>query len=98
MENVEDLCTRKVFLRQDTIMFQQVTERKEWKFFSVLPKAAPGVTTKNSIGHKDSPPLGRREASRPKPFWPSDSPSFLGDRLEKRGSSRMADSLGETRC
>jgi ATP-binding cassette subfamily B protein len=22
-------------------MFQRVTERKEWKFFSVLPKAAP---------------------------------------------------------
>src|SRR5215472_9521507 len=24
-------------------MFQRVTERKEWKFFSVLPKAAPGL-------------------------------------------------------
>src|SRR5215469_9206617 len=24
-------------------MFQRITERKEWKFFSVLPKAAPGL-------------------------------------------------------
>src|SRR5438105_3622284 len=24
-------------------MFQRVSERKEWKFFSVLPKAAPGL-------------------------------------------------------
>src|SRR5215472_17247406 len=26
-----------------TVMFRRVTERKEWKFFSVLPKAAPGL-------------------------------------------------------
>ena len=43
------------------------------------------VPTKNSIEHKNGPPLGRLEASGQIQFWPSDSPSFLGDRPEKCG-------------
>ena len=30
-------------LRQNAAMLQRLTERKEWKFFSVLPRAAPGL-------------------------------------------------------
>jgi ATP-binding cassette subfamily B protein len=30
-------------LWQNTVVFQGLTERKEWKFFSVLPKADPGL-------------------------------------------------------
>jgi ATP-binding cassette, subfamily B, bacterial len=30
-------------LWQNTVVFQSLTERKEWKFFGVLPKAAPGL-------------------------------------------------------
>jgi ATP-binding cassette, subfamily B, bacterial len=30
-------------LRHNAVVFQRLTESKEWKFFSVLPKAAPGL-------------------------------------------------------
>jgi ATP-binding cassette, subfamily B, bacterial len=30
-------------LRQNAVVFQSLTERKEWTFFSVLPKADPGL-------------------------------------------------------
>src|SRR5207245_460071 len=30
-------------LRQNAVVLQSLTERKEWKFFGVLPKAAPGL-------------------------------------------------------
>ena len=31
------------FLRQNAVMFQRVTERKEWQFFSALLRATPGL-------------------------------------------------------
>jgi len=31
------------FLRQNAVMFQRVTERKEWQFFSALLRASPGL-------------------------------------------------------
>src|SRR5207247_2882625 len=35
---------RAAALRQNAVVLQSLTERKEWKFFGVLPKAAPGLT------------------------------------------------------
>src|SRR5947207_1420642 len=35
-------CMRR-FCGRITCVFQRLTERKEWKFFSVLPRAAPGL-------------------------------------------------------
>jgi ATP-binding cassette subfamily B protein len=32
-------------LWQNAVVLQRLTDRKEWKFFGVLPKAAPGVAT-----------------------------------------------------
>jgi hypothetical protein len=34
-----------IFLWQNAVVFQPLTERKEWKFFSVLPKADPSLAT-----------------------------------------------------
>lgn len=31
------------FLRHNAVVFRRLTERQEWKFFAVLPKAAPGL-------------------------------------------------------
>jgi hypothetical protein len=50
--------------------------------------AAPA---KNSIERKNGPQLGRLEGREPIQFRPSDSPSFLGDRPEKRVFERQAD-------
>jgi ATP-binding cassette, subfamily B, bacterial len=32
-------------LRQNAVVFQRLTARKEWKFFGALPKASPGLAT-----------------------------------------------------
>jgi ATP-binding cassette subfamily B protein len=32
-------------LRQNAVVFQRLTARKEWQFFTVLPRAAPGLAT-----------------------------------------------------
>src|SRR5437762_1731568 len=37
------MVVRAPVLRQNAVVLQQLTERKEWKFFGVLPKAAPGL-------------------------------------------------------
>src|SRR5580692_12047199 len=34
-----------LFLWQNTVVLQTVTKRKEWRFFGVLPKAAPALAT-----------------------------------------------------
>src|SRR5580693_8045337 len=34
---------RALVLWQNAVVFQPLTGRKEWKFFAVLPKAAPGL-------------------------------------------------------
>src|SRR5438128_7827492 len=37
------MVVRAPALRQNAIVLQRLTERKEWKFFGVLPKAAPDL-------------------------------------------------------
>src|SRR5438477_4543152 len=37
------MVVRAPALRQNAVVFQRLTERKEWKFFAVLPKADPGL-------------------------------------------------------
>ena len=52
-------------------------------FYTVGVREGP-VPTKNSIEHKNDPPLGRLEARGQIQFWLSYSPSFLGDRRSSR--------------
>jgi ATP-binding cassette, subfamily B, bacterial len=41
--NVPEVCAYAKFLRHNAVVFRRLTQSKEWKFFSVLPKAAPGL-------------------------------------------------------
>jgi ATP-binding cassette, subfamily B, bacterial len=38
-----ELCADAKLLRHNALVFQRLTQSKEWKFFSVLPRAAPGL-------------------------------------------------------